>query len=73
MFDLKTLTPKTDIKVGENPDAIICNDKHAKRVVVMNGRSKDLMAIDPDSLKVVATVPLGGKLEFAAATLDTCT
>jgi DNA-binding beta-propeller fold protein YncE len=33
----------------------------------MNGRSKDLMAIDPSTLKVVATVPLGGKLEFAAA------
>ncbi len=66
VFDLKTLAPKTDIKVGENPDAIIY-DKYAKRVIVMNGRSKDLMAIDPDSLKVVATVPLGGKLEFAAA------
>ena len=35
-------------------------------VLVMNGRSHDLMAIAPDSLKVVATVPLGGKLEFAA-------
>ncbi len=66
VFDLKTLTPKTDIKVGENPDAIIY-DKYANRVIVMNGRSHDLMAIDPDSLKVVATVPLGGKLEFAAA------
>jgi DNA-binding beta-propeller fold protein YncE len=66
VFDLKTLTPKSDIKVGENPDAIIY-DKYANRVIVMNGRSHDLMAIDPDSLKVVATVPLGGKLEFAAA------
>jgi DNA-binding beta-propeller fold protein YncE len=66
VFDLKTLAPKTDIKVGENPDAIIY-DKYAKRVIVMNGRSHDLMAIDPDSLKVIAAVPLGGKLEFAAA------
>jgi DNA-binding beta-propeller fold protein YncE len=33
----------------------------------MNGRSKDLMAIDPATLKVDATIPLGGKLEFAAA------
>ena len=33
----------------------------------MNGRSKELMAIDPSILKVVATVPLGGKLDFAAA------
>ncbi len=66
VFDLKTLQPKAEIKVGENPDAIIY-DHYSKKVVVMNGRSKDLMVIDPDSLKVIATVPLGGKLEFAAA------
>ena len=66
VFDLKTLKPIEDIKAGENPDAVIY-DEYSKRVIVMNGRSKDLMAIDPDSLKVVATVPLGGKLEFAAA------
>ncbi len=65
VFDLKTLAPKGDIKVGENPDAIIY-DPYSKKVIVMNGRSKDLMAIDPDTQKVVATVPLGGKLEFAA-------
>jgi YVTN family beta-propeller protein len=66
VFDLKTLQPKTEIKAGENPDAIIY-DQYSKRVVVMNGRSKDMMVIDPESLKVVATIPLGGKLEFAAA------
>jgi YVTN family beta-propeller protein len=66
VFHLDTFKPETDIKVGENPDAIIY-DEHSKHVIVMNGRSKDLMAIDPSTLKVVATVPLGGKLEFAAA------
>lgn len=66
VFDLTTLKPIDSIKAGENPDAIIY-DPNSKRVIVMNGRSKELMAIDPDSLKVVATVPLGGKLEFAAA------
>jgi DNA-binding beta-propeller fold protein YncE len=66
VFDLRTLKPQSEIKVGENPDAIIY-DPHSKDVIVMNGRSHDLMAIDPASLKVVATVPLGGKLEFAAA------
>ena len=65
-FDFKTLKPLPDIKVGENPDAIIY-DPNTKYVIVMNGRSKDVMAIDPASLKVVQTVPLGGKLEFAAA------
>ncbi len=65
-FDLKTLQPVQDIKVGENPDAIIY-DQFSKHVLVMNGRSKDVMAIDPDTKKVDATVPLDGKLEFAAA------
>jgi hypothetical protein len=33
----------------------------------MNGRSKDVMVIDPSVLKVTQTIPVGGKLEFAAA------
>ena len=66
VFDLKTLKPQSDIKVGENPDAIIY-DENTKRVIVMNGRSKDVMVIDPSTLKVVETVPLGGKLEEAVA------
>ncbi|HEX6881492.1 MAG TPA: YncE family protein, partial [Terriglobales bacterium] len=55
VFHLDTLKPETDIKVGENPDAIIY-DPYSKNVVVMNGRSKDLMAIDPSTLKIAATV-----------------
>ena len=66
VFDTQTLKPKTDIKAGENPDAIIY-DHHSKHIIVMNGRSKNMMAIDPATQKVVADVPLGGKLEFAAA------
>jgi YVTN family beta-propeller protein len=66
VFDSQTLQARADIKVGENPNAIIY-DPSSKHVIVMNGRSKDLMAIDPATLTVVATVPLGGKLEFAAA------
>ena len=66
VFDLKTLAPKQDIKVGENPDAIM-HDTYSKKVIVMNGRSKDVMVIDPDSLKVTATIPLGGKLEAATS------
>ncbi len=66
VFDLKTLAPKQDIKAGENPDAIMY-DTYSKKVIVMNGRSKDVMVIDPDSLKVIATIPLGGKLEAAAS------
>jgi YVTN family beta-propeller protein len=66
VFDLKAYKPMQDIKVGDNPDAIIF-DPYSKRVIVMNGRSKDVSVIDPESLKVTNTVPLGGKLEFAAA------
>ena len=66
VFDMKTLKPTSEIKAGDGPDAIIY-DEHAKRVIVMNGHSKDIMVIDPDSLKVEKSVPLGGKLEFAAA------
>ncbi len=66
VFDAQTLKPIADIKVGENPDAIIY-DAVSQRVVVMHGGSKDLMAIDPQTLKVTNTVRLGGKLEFAAA------
>lgn len=64
VFDAKALKPIRDIKAGENPDAIIY-DPHSRRVIVMNGRSKDVMVIDPRSLTVTNTVPLGGKLEFA--------
>ncbi len=66
VFDLKTLQPKQEIKAGENPDAIMY-DQYSKKVIVMNGRSKDIMVIDPDALKVVATVPLGGKLEAGSS------
>jgi YVTN family beta-propeller protein len=66
VFDTKTLKPTSEIKAGENPDAIIY-DHYSNRILVMNGRSKDMMVVDPDSLKVVKSIPLGGKLEFAAA------
>src|SRR5262245_14073438 len=69
VFDLKTLEPKQQIKAGENPDAILY-DHYTRKIVVMNGGSKDLMVIDPDSLKIIATVPLGGKLEAATSDPD---
>jgi YVTN family beta-propeller protein len=65
VFDAHSLKPIQDIKVGENPDAIIY-DPDSKDVIVMNGRSHDVTVIDPASLQVTQTIPLGGKLEFAA-------
>jgi len=66
VFDLKTLQPKKEIKAGVNPDAILY-DLYSKKIVVMNGGSKDVMVIDPNSLAIVATIPLGGKLEAATS------
>jgi len=67
VFDLKTLAPSgSKIKVGENPDAILY-EPATKRVFTFNGRSQDSTAIDAASGKVLATIKLDGKPEFAAS------
>lgn len=67
IFDLKTLQKiGEDVPAGMNPDAIIY-DPASKRVFAMNGRSGDVTAIDAQKGTVAGTVPLEGKLEFAAA------
>jgi DNA-binding beta-propeller fold protein YncE len=64
VFDLKTEAVLSQIKTGENPDAIMYDD-FSKKIITCNGRSKDLSIIDPISEKVVATIPIGGKVETA--------
>lgn len=66
MFDLKSLKTLSLIPAGTNPDAIIY-DPATKRVFAMNGRSGDITAINAADGKVAGTIPVGGKLEFAAA------
>lgn len=67
VFDLKSLKETNKIKIeGENPDAILY-DPASKRVITFNGRSKNATVIDATNDKVVATIPLDGKPEFAAA------
>src|SRR5215467_12384893 len=68
VFDLKTLKETARIKLegAENPDAILY-DAASKRVFTFNGRSKNATVIDADKGTVVATIPLDGKPEFAAA------
>ena len=68
VFDLKTLKETAKIKLdgGENPDAILY-DGASKRVFAFNGRSKNASVIDASNNTVVATIPLDGKPEFAAA------
>ena len=67
VFDIKTLAPVgSKIKVGENPDAILY-EPATKRVFTFNGRSQDSTAIDAASGKVLGTIKLDGKPEFAAS------
>ncbi len=66
VFDLKTLATSSKIKVGDNPDAILY-DPATKRVFTFNGRSHDSTAIDATSGKVLGTIKLDGKPEFAAS------
>ena len=67
IFDTQTLKPIGEkVKVGENPDAILY-DPASKRVFTFNGRSQDASAIDATSGKVLGTIKLDGKPEFAAS------
>ncbi len=66
IFDLKTLKKLDSVKVGERPDAILY-DPFTKHVFTFNARSKDSTVVDAATGKVVGTVPLGGKPEFAVS------
>ncbi len=67
VFDVKTLAPMgAKIKVGDNPDAILY-DPATKRIFTFNGRSQDSSVIDAYEGKVLATIKLDGKPEFAAS------
>ena len=70
VFDLKTNKPLGTVPAGKNPDAILY-DPAGKKVFAFNGRSNDATVIDaaaePGPAAAVATIPLEGKPEFAAA------
>jgi hypothetical protein len=66
IFDIKTLVPSNKVKVGEGPDAILY-DPATKRVFTFNGKSQDSTAIDGATGKVLGTIKLDGKPEFAAS------
>ena len=55
-----------DIKAGENPDGAVY-DPFSKTVFVMNHDSGESTVIDPVARKAVATIPVGGTLEFPAS------
>jgi YVTN family beta-propeller protein len=66
IFDLKTLKPLGEVKVGKKPDAIIY-DPGTKHVYVMNGDSDNTTMINAADGKLVGTIDLGGGPEFAVA------
>ncbi len=67
VFDLKTLAAVGEpIRVGKKPDAIVF-DAASGHVFACNGDSGDVSVIDPGSGNVLATIAVGGKLEFAVA------
>ena len=66
VFDLSSLKQTARIPVGDTPDAI-AYEPLSGRVFTFNARSKDTTAIDAKTDKVVGTVALGGKPEFAVA------
>jgi DNA-binding beta-propeller fold protein YncE len=64
IFDLDKLSTISEVKTtGENPDAILY-DPATKHVFTFNGRGQNATVFDGDG-KVLATIPLGGKPEFA--------
>lgn len=70
VFDLKSNQLVQKIPAGDGADAIIY-DARDKLVYVANHSGKTGMLIDPSSLKVTATIPLGGEPEFPQADPET--
>ncbi|HLP72541.1 MAG TPA: YncE family protein, partial [Bacteroidales bacterium] len=65
VIDLKTLEFLDKVNSsGENPDAILY-DPFSRKVFAFNGRTANATVIDAETNKIVATIPLDGKPEFA--------
>lgn len=67
IFNLTTLKTIGTVKVtGRDPDCIVY-DPASKRVFTFNGRSDNSTAIDARTGKVLGTIALGGRPEYAVA------
>jgi len=66
IVDLRSLKTLSKTPAGEEPDAILY-EVARKEVYAFNGRGKSATIIAAETGAVVATVPLAGKPEFAAA------
>jgi len=65
IVNAKTSALISKVTVGENPDAILFEPKHAE-VYAFNGGSRTASVIDAKTGTVTTTIPLAGKPEFAA-------
>jgi YVTN family beta-propeller protein len=67
VFNLKTLATVATIPIdAKGPDCIIY-DPYSDRVFSFNGESNNSSVVDPNTLKQVGTVELGGGPEFAVS------
>jgi DNA-binding beta-propeller fold protein YncE len=66
IFDLKSLQPLAEVKVGRKPDAILY-DSATKHVYVMNGEGDSASVLNAADGKLVGTVALSGNPEFAVS------
>ena len=66
IVDLKTLQILSKTDTGANPDGMLY-EPGQQEFYTFNGRGQSATVIDAKSGKVVATIPLGGKPEFAQA------
>ncbi len=66
IFDLKTLKVLKNVKTGRKPDAVVY-EPATRRVLAFDGDGREATVIDAVGGGVVATLPLGGKPEFAVA------
>jgi DNA-binding beta-propeller fold protein YncE len=69
IVDLQTNGTLTKVETGEVPDAILYETNRAE-VYAFNGKGQSATVIEAKSGKVVATIPLEGKPEFAQAQGD---
>lgn len=65
-FDLKTLQAGKTIKADAGADAVV-RDSSSGNIFVMNGGAGNVSVIDPKLDDKVATIEIGGKIEYAAA------
>ena len=64
IVDLKTLKTLSKVDTGEGPDAIVYEPAH-QEVYAFNGHGNSATVIDANNGKVVTTIMLPGKPEFA--------